>query len=41
MFTKDELDMFSLRCDPPKLVFRFEEPQPLELDILPLRVNSI
>ena len=26
MFTKDELDMFSLRCEPPKLILRFGEP---------------
>ena len=33
MFTKDELDMPSLRCEPPKLILRFGEPQPLKLDI--------
>ena len=33
MFTKDEFDMFSLRCEPTKLILRFGEPQPLELDI--------
>ena len=41
MFTKDEFDMFSLRCEPPKLILRFGEPQPLKLDILSLRANSI
>ncbi len=41
MFTKDEFDMLSLRCKPPKLILRFGEPQLLKLDILPLRVNSI
>ena len=33
MFTKGELDMLSLRCEPPKLILRFGEPQPLKLDI--------
>ena len=33
MFTKDEFDMLSLRCEPPKLILRFGEPQPLKLDI--------
>ena len=33
MFTKDEFDMFSLRCEPTKLILRFGKPQPLELDI--------
>ena len=41
MFTKDELDMFSLCCEPPKLILRSGEPQPLKLDILSLRANSI
>ena len=41
MFTKDELDMLSLCCEPPKLILRFGEPQPPGLDILSLRVNSI
>ena len=26
MFTKDEFDMLSLRCEPQKLILRFEEP---------------
>ena len=38
---KSEFDMLSLRCEPQKLILRFVEPQPLKLDILPLRVNSI
>ena len=38
---ESEFDMFSLRCEPQKLILRFGEPQALELDILPLRANSI
>ena len=41
MFTKDERDMLSLRCELPKLILRFGEPQPLKPDILSLRSNSI
>ena len=40
MFTKDEFDMLSLRCEPPKLILRFGEPQRCEPPKLILRFGE-